>query len=1274
MLFGLAVDLQSQNAMKFQSVNEEYGISLRETTSSCMDSNGFVWIASKMGVLRVTADDHRIYQLPYNSPDVIFVKLHFANGTLFVYSNNGQVFVYNPVLDRFELHLHLGQELNDPYLMIYNMEVDEADRMWFSSPRALFKCVGKTVTELTQFENVRYLTIDGPHMWVSAGERLMVFDVYGSGKGEVVYHSDTDMRVSKLFVDSKGVVWIGTEGRGLFRFDQGVDTLQSVPNFPRQPILGMDAVSDSVLLVGVDGQGLWEVDRNSLRVNGVHKEDVDNNRSLRGNGVYDVFNDGHGRVWVCTFSGGASYFMQLPASVQHVEHHVNESNSLINNDVNGVLEDSRGDLWVATNNGISRWNRSEDKWQSLYHNRQEGAHVFLSLNEDASGNIWAGTYGGGVYVIDGTSGVELAHYSEKQSDDEAWNNYIYDIFRDTKDWLWLVGVRGDVLCYKPDEASFFNYGTHPVNVIEELPSGDMLLGCSYGISVLNLESGNVQILLNGYLVQDLLVQDSTYWLCTVGDGLVRYDFQADSVVSFSTEEGLPSAFVNSIQERNGVFWLGTENGLCAFDPLTQKVETFPAIEVLSRQSFNRNAYATLQNGELAFGSNRGMVVFNPDHLTPLEPDGRIFIQDINVSGRSVRDGFVGGRPIAADSIRELKLRHSHNTLSLEMLPLGVVFGPRFSWKLEGFDADWHQPGDNRVLYYSNLPTGTFQLKLRMYDNTMSEVIDERIIDVVKTPPFWGTWWFLLLIASVLVGGYVLVMRYYMGLVRQLHSEQKIRFFANTAHDMRTSLTLIAGPVKELEKEALSEKGQYYLGLARSQVDRLVGVVTQLMDFQKVDLDKEQVSLQRIDFSALVAQRVTMFDSYAQSNELRVHLEAPGSPVWVNADEGMMVKIVDNLLSNAVKYSRAGTVVHVRLKIQKKSVVLEVEDQGIGIDKEARGQLFQEFYRGANAINSRVVGSGIGLLLTQRYLKLHGGSIDWKSEVNKGSLFTVSLPQAAMGEPQEGQSELPSQEFPALKALPQSERIEGAFSVMVVEDNRELQEFIKVALQDRFEVNVADDGNKGWGEILRELPDLVVSDVLMPGKDGFELCRLIKSTYETAHIPVILLTALSGEADQLHGFGLGADDYITKPFDVELLSQKIATIIRNRRLVSERLVSMPVDTPAEPLLANEINDAFLKRAREVVEEHLPNSAFNKDLFAAEMNVSGSLLYKKIKSLTGQSPSDFIRSVRLGHSVDLLRSGSYTITEVSELCGFTSVGYFSTVFKKHYKRTPSEMLPR
>src|SRR5690554_4481958 len=1037
----------------------------------------------------------------------------------------------------------------------------------------------------------------------------------------------------------------------------------------------MDAVSDSVLLVGVDGQGLWEVDRNSLRVNGVHKEDVDNNRSLRGNGVYDVFNDGHGRVWVCTFSGGASYFMQLPASVQHVEHHVNESNSLINNDVNGVLEDSRGDLWVATNNGISRWNRSEDKWQSLYHNRQEGAHVFLSLNEDASGNIWAGTYGGGVYVIDGTSGVELAHYSEKQSDDEAWNNYIYDIFRDTKDWLWLVGVRGDVLCYKPDEASFFNYGTHPVNVIEELPSGDMLLGCSYGISVLNLESGNVQILLNGYLVQDLLVQDSTYWLCTVGDGLVRYDFQADSVVSFSTEEGLPSAFVNSIQERNGVFWLGTENGLCAFDPLTQKVETFPAIEVLSRQSFNRNAYATLQNGELAFGSNRGVVVFNPDHLTPLESDGRIFIQDINVSGRSVRDGFVGGRPIAADSIRELKLRHSHHTLSLEMLPLGVVFGPRFSWKLEGFDADWHQPGDNRVLYYSNLPTGTFQLKLRMYDNTMSEVIDERIIDVVKTPPFWGTWWFLLLIASVLVGGYVLVMRYYMGLVRQLHSEQKIRFFANTAHDMRTSLTLIAAPVKELAREeGLSEKGQYYLSLARSQVDRLVGVVTQLMDFQKADVNKEQLLLQQVDLSHLVTQRVAMFQSYAQNNDLELIYDPPGEVLWARVDEGMLVKVVDNLLSNAIKYSLPGKKVWVRLQAQKSKVFLEVKDEGIGIAREARSQLFREFYRGHNAINSRVVGSGIGLLMTQKYVKLHGGVIEWKSEENKGSVFTVVLPRDTgdmAGTPVDWS---PDPEVTGSVVAPEASDSPKDFTVLVVEDNVELQTFLKTALQDRFKVEVADDGIRGW-ELMKDLlPDLVVSDVLMPGRDGFELCRLAKSTFDTAHIPFVLLTALSGEGEHLRGLGLGADDYITKPFDFELLAQKIASIIHNRRVISERALQLSVGPREEPLLGNEINDAFLKRAMEVVEAHLANSGFNKEQFAAEMNVSGSLLYKKIKSLTDESPSDFIRNLRLARSLEFLQSGSYSITEVSELCGFTAVGYFSTVFKKHYGKSPSEVVPR
>lgn len=391
-LSGAFLRVQGQNALSFQSLNEKFGISLRETTSACMDRNGFVWIASKMGILRVSEDDYRIYQLPYDSPDVVFVKLHYANGTLYVYSNNGQVFVYNAVSDRFELFLHVGKELDAPFLMVFNMEVDEVGRLWFSSSSGLIKCSGQEVSQLTQLGAVFHLTLSGDQLWVAGDTSLLAFDVYGSGKGRVVRKLERGLRVSKMFFDSEDHLWVGTDGRGLFKMDEDGDDLQPIPGLPRQPVLAMEEIGDSLLLIGIDGQGLWEVNRYDLSIQGVYKENADNSRSLRGNGVYDIFNDGRGRIWVCTFTGGASYYVELPASVQHIEHLVNDPNSLVNNDVNDVLEDRRGNLWLATNNGISRWVRSAQRWQSIYHTKQQEAHVFLSLCEDTQGNIWAGTY------------------------------------------------------------------------------------------------------------------------------------------------------------------------------------------------------------------------------------------------------------------------------------------------------------------------------------------------------------------------------------------------------------------------------------------------------------------------------------------------------------------------------------------------------------------------------------------------------------------------------------------------------------------------------------------------------------------------------------------------------------------------------------------------------------------------------------------------------------------------------------------------------------------
>jgi len=339
-------------------------------------------------------------------------------------------------------------------------------------------------------------------------------------------------------------------------------------------------------------------------------------------------------------------------------------------------------------------------------------------------------------------------------------------------------------------------------------------------------------------------------------------------------------------------------------------------------------------------------------------------------------------------------------------------------------------------------------------------------------------------------------------------------------------------------------------------------------------------------------------------------------------------------------------------------------------------LFKEFYRGENAVNSKVVGSGIGLMVVKNYVNMHDGQITYTSQENIGSTFRVVIPLKEVASKIDS-SEAAKQKYSSSEdvvispLIPNSELDKKPMSILVVEDNDDLRNFMQYPLREEFEVFLAEDGVKAWEMIQTQMPDLVVSDVMMPNMDGFELCELIKSTYETSHIPVVLLTALSEKAEQLRGLGLGADDYLTKPFDMTLLILRIKSIIQRQILVREKALNLSPVNFDEPILENKLNDKFVKKAMEVVHANISNASFDKDTFASEMNVSSSLLYKKIKSLTNQSPVDFIKDIRLNYALKLLQKKNYSVTEVSELSGFSSIGYFSTVFKKHFGKSPTEI---
>lgn len=1274
-------------AVKFYSINSLFGISNRVTASICKDQNGFIWASSKIGILRLADADYRIYQLPYETAGAIFVKLVCGRSGLIAFTNNGQIFSYNSVNDRFELLIDLSRTINNDKFDVYNLLIDDSGDFWIALNNGLYKYHAGKLTLIEQVLSERYSMdwLDAQHLIITKPTGLWSLNIKSLESKSLYQNRDfKPFLVSSLFLDkTQNKLWIGTFSNGLFSFDFGSSKLSHLhpSTIPTQPILAIEENSESSLLVGIDGQGVWELNKRDSRILNIYKENDDDPYSLRGNGVYDIFYEHGKRVWFCSYTGGVSFYELASPHVTQIVHHTNDANSLVNNDVNGILEDRDGKIWFATNNGISCWNVATGRWKNFYFNKVEQAQVFLTLCEDDRGRIWAGTYSSGIYVLDGKTGRELAHYSGNEKEMESVSNYIFDIYKDSQGDLWIGGVNGKFICYKSKEDKFRTYSDASLSSFAELSPNQILLGCSSAIKLLDKQTGEIKNFLSDYVVQDILVVDDVIWVCTSGKGLLEFHYKEGFIKAYTTREGLPSNFLNSIIYADNSLWIGTESGLCRFDPRNKTAYTYSSIFPLSGISYNKSALFGLRDGQLAWGTNSGAVFFAPQSIQEISSEGKIFFQNLTISGRSIRElpSFKLDKPV--DSLQTINLKYSQNTISLELISIGMQSGANFSWKLEGFDKNWSTPSKNRIITYTNLPSGKFTLQVKLYDNSLSNVIAERSIAIKLIPPFWRTAWFWILIIMVISALIVLYLLYYINRLKQQHTEEKVRFFTNTAHDIRTSLTLIKAPVEELCKEKnLTESGKHYLNLAIEQVRQLSSVVTQLMDFQKVDIGKEPLMLAMTDIVKLVANHKIMLATLAKSKNIELVFVSDRKSYLSAVDELKMEKIIDNLISNAIKYSPENSQIQIDLKCDDKKWILQVKDNGIGISRKAQRQLFKEFYRGENAINSKVVGSGIGLLLVKNYVTMHGGNISCTSQENVGSTFQVVIPyksivkesvpanvpdDAEVSPVQVNEIALPAE----LKAEIQSQK---EMKILVVEDNDDLLNFMKVALSSDFKVFSAVDGEKAWEFISKQLPDLVVSDIMMPNMNGFELCKMMKSTYETSHIPIILLTALSEVTDQLHGLGLGADDYLTKPFDINLLIQRIKSIIRNRKVVREKALKLIKSDNTEHILENELNDKFVKKMLAVAKANISNAEFDKDEFASAMNVSSSLLYKKIKSLTDQSPTDFIKTIRLNHAVELLQSRKYNVTEVSELCGFTSVAYFSTVFRKHFGKSPSEIV--
>ncbi|MDR1004114.1 MAG: response regulator [Prevotellaceae bacterium] len=1262
----------SSQEFTFNSINEQFGISVREITSVVRDDDGFIWAASRTGILRTAADDARVYTLPLVTTDVMQVKMACRGNRLIAITQNGQAFCYDRIQNRFELSFTLSSQLGTDG-WVSNLLIDSTGTVWISTSAGLFVWAGGEVVQvLNGIAELSYITqMDADHLLVFLTSATFQIDTRSKQTSRL--RGQLNYPISAVRYDDRTHrVWIGTYDAGLWQYDLQTQQFRKAPvsGFSKHIVRDIMLPDTASIWTGIDGDGIWILDRDAKHVRQVLREDLNNPSSLRGNGVYSLLMDDNHRVWTATNSGGLQYTMTAHPVVETLTHGINNPQSLYNNQVNSIVTDRNNNLWIATDDGISRRDARTHAWKHLYTGRQT---VFLSLETDGDGHIYAGTYGEGLYVLDEATGNELHHYTEHDGDIFGTGGFVFATYTDSAGDVWMGGVKGKVYCFNPRTRHFRTYDTQPVYCFAEFEPGQILMGCAYGLLLMDKETGKLDVLVHNHTIHDIAVSGRTVWICTSGDGVIELDMSTagqGGQKHYTTQQGISSNYTKSLLLVDSTLWIGTDEGLCRLNLKDNRIRTFANQPLLTNVSFSVNAACRQSDGRLAFGTNKGVVLFHVDKLDSVRSSGRIYFSNIIVAGRSIRDipSYKLTAPI--DSITTLHLDYPQNSFTLSVFPLGNISrSATFSWQLEGQDKGWNPYSTNRYINYTNLPAGRYRLSIRLYDGS---ILSHRQLMITVSPPFWKSAWFRLLITLLFIGLVTFVVRYYVQWLHRRYADEKIRFFARMAHDIRTSLMLIKAPVEELHKETgLSTWGAKCLSMASEQATRLTDTATQLLDFEKLDIGREQPLFANINLTDLFSRRISVHESYAAGRNIDIIATLTPDNYWTQVDARMMERVIDNLLSNAVKYSAAGSRIEVTFTGEADRWKLRVKDHGMGISKSAQRKLFREFYRSDNAVNAQVVGSGIGLLMTKKYITIHNGKIEVSSELNVGTTFDITVPLRLLPETKSLEVPEPDPQTDAL--LPAGDEAEAVsdMHILVVEDNRALREFMVHPLREHFHVSTADDGLDAWKKIEKLQPDLVVSDVIMPQMDGFELCRRIKSAYETSHIPVILLTALSDKTNQLKGLGLGADNYLVKPFDMTLLASRITSIIRNRRTVLQKAIEAQHDD-SHAIVANRINDEFIRKAISCVRANIGNENFGKEDFASALALSQSLLYKKIKALTNLSVVEFIREIRLNYAMELLQSGKFNVTEVSEMCGFNTPAYFSRVFKEYFGKPPMEAM--
>jgi len=1135
--------------------------------------------------------------------------------------------------------------------------------------------------------------------------------------------------ITQVLCDSRDVIWISTSDREIIRLSKRGDGYEEKKIKFESNKYGVDEstilalVTDKAGNIWVGGEkfGLNYLNRNTLAIRRYEPSHYDS-RKLPTNAIRSIYVDDTGITWIGTYNNGA-YMIDNHAKKFDTFQRDVFAQGATGDDIRAFAEDDKGKIWFASDGGgigtLNPDNHTLEYQETI--NKKLSTRYISSLLYDGAGNLWIGTVGGGVYKLNLVSG-SLKNY--KLSSNGFGDNKVFCLYQDTMKNIWAGSNGSGLFCLPASGQEFFpvnkkNQITNTAYVMSILEdsNGTLWVATLFGLYELdrgpdnsynftwhstkrgNFVSNNIQT-----IHQD---RGGNVWFGTVDRGLVMLSrqhavFKNVQPPTFDQSNSI-AAILSDVK---GNLWIGSDKGLSKYNPGTSLYRRYTTQNGLPSNGFNVNACLAASDGKFYFGSDKGVVAFFPDSVRDSAIKPKVYLADLKIDNQSVQvgdDKSVLTRDISLTDRIELSYNQRSFVIDFAAISFGESSKNQYCYQLAGFDRNWNCVGSAQSATYTNIDPGTYVFSVKAMNNDGLSSEKPATLEIIIHQAPWKTWWAVLLymlLCSLIVFLFIknrlekIKIKNLLALEQLAHekdlalSESKSQFFTNISHEFRTPLTLIAMPLESLSSiEDLPVSIKERLKTIWANTGKMLRLVNELMDFNKLEVGKLQLNIKYGEITQFVTSTSSVFNDLAAKKNIHfgVHTMIRSLEGWF--DHEKLEKILLNLLSNAFKFTADNGTINVTVNVKTRAegdtqvptryAEIVIVDDGIGIAPEELPFIFDKFYQAKSSTKIANTGTGIGLSLAKGLIEFHQGSIAVESTLNRQTKFVILLPIDRHFY-NEGLTETSLESAPTLTADPvepvaaDEERDDrGKPLILVVEDNDELRKYISLELRPEFNVVEAKDGDEGYNFASEKGPDLIISDILMPGKSGIELCEEIKSDLKTSHIPFILLTAKTTVDDQILGIAKGADIYITKPFSIRFLKAQVNQIINSRQKLYSRF-SQDVYLLPGKMTSNDLDQAFLQKAVDYIVGHLQDSQLGVDAIADLFNLSRMQVYRKVKVLTGKSVVDFIRMVRIKEALKLMETQKYTLSEIAFQTGFNSASYFTRCFKDQYGKAPSEYL--